>query len=136
MGVAFIKSKRDEVARALGRMYLITKEQFVQIVRQENDRPPEDRSVSVELQRTMTEGETMIGAGWYGRVLYLGEADGHPIFTFTGRWEDDAIVFNRPSKEYRDMIARGLRETYPGMGKEEVREYLERAGGELVIRER
>jgi len=129
MGVAFVKAKRDEVAQSLGRMYLITREQFIEVVRQENGRQPDDASLTVDLERTRAEGRTMIRGGWYGRVLYLGEEEGYQVFTFTGRWKDEDIVTSRPSKEYREIIAKGLRETYPGMGDAVIREYLERAGG-------
>ena len=48
--VAFIKSKRDESAKTLGRMYLISREQFVQVVRQENGLGIDDTSLSLDFE--------------------------------------------------------------------------------------
>ena len=75
-GVAFIKSQRDVNVQTLGRMYLITKEQFVQIVRQENGRSPDNHRISIDLGETIAQGESIIKGGWYSRVIYLGEEDG------------------------------------------------------------
>ena len=128
-GVAFVKSERDLNAQTLGRMYLITREQFVQIVRQENGRSPDNPRISIDFEETIAQGQSMIKGGWYSRVIYLSEEDGYPIFTFTGRWEDDAIPPNKPCEAYRKTIIRGLRETYLEMGDEERIDYLGNAGG-------
>ena len=128
-GVAFIKSHKDENAQTLGRIYLITKEQFTQIVRQENSRLPDNPRISIDFKETIEQGESMIDGGWYSRLIYLGEEDGCPIFTFTGYWDDDAIEENKPCEAYRKTIVRGLRETYPEMSEGEIMNYLRKAGG-------
>lgn len=51
-GVAFIKTNLDEKKQTLGRMYLITKEQFIDVVKQETNFKGElmidfDRAISV-----------------------------------------------------------------------------------------
>ena len=107
-GVAFVKSQRDINAQTLGRMYLITREQFVQIVRQENGRTPDYSPIAIDFKETIVRGQSVINGGRYSRVIYLGEEDGYPIFTFTGRWEDDAIPPNKPCEAYRETIIRGL----------------------------
>ena len=41
-GVAFIKSERNEAVESLGRMYLVKKDQFIEIVRQESGKEPDE----------------------------------------------------------------------------------------------
>ena len=55
-GVAFVKSQRNENFQTLGRMYLITREQFVQIVRQENGRSPDYSRIAVDFEETIAHG--------------------------------------------------------------------------------
>ena len=114
-GVAFIKSQKEDRIKTLGRRYLITKEQFIQVVRQENGRLPDNPRISIDFEETIAHGQSMINGGWYSRVIYLGEEDDYPILTFTGFWDDDAICPNKPCEAYRETIERGLRETYPEM---------------------
>lgn len=91
-GVAFIDSESKD--STLGRMYLITEDQYEQLRDQE-------------------------GRIWYDKEIKLGECDGLPIKTFTHgtRFEE-----NKPALRYLDIIQRGIRETYPelklvGMGE-------------------
>jgi len=81
-GVAFLDSNRPGVV--LGRMYLITTEQFRQIMEQECTLP-----------------------FWYNRELLLGSVDGYPVKTFTnsGRRPE-----NSPSPEYLSVLRRGMME--------------------------
>ena len=128
-GVAFIKSRRDEKALTHGRMYLITREQFTQVVRQENKKSPSYSGITIDFEKTIAQGQSMINEGWYRRVICLGKEDGYPIFTFTGYGEDGVIETNKPCEEYRKTIERGLKETYLGMTDEEIMDYLRKAGG-------
>jgi hypothetical protein len=113
-GVAFIKAKRNRnnKIRTLGRMYLVTAEQFTQIVRQENAKEPEDNSIRIDLEKTIKNGRSMINGNWYSRILHLGDDDGYPIFTFTGSWSDAKIEPRPPSEKYMNTIIKGIRETY------------------------
>ena len=126
-GVAFIKSQKEDRIKTLGRRYLITKEQFIQVVRQENGRLPDNPRISIDFEETIAHGQSMINGGWYSRVIYLGEEDDYPILTFTGFWDDDAICPNKPCEAYRETIAMGLRETYPKKSPEEIMDYSNRA---------
>ena len=128
-GVAFIKTKRDENVRTLGRMYLITKDQFTQVVRQENGSSPNSSYITINFKKTTYQGQSKINAGLYSRVIYLGEEEGDPKFTFTGDWDDDAIHLNKPCGAYLQTIKRGLKDTYAGMTDEEIMDYLRKAGG-------
>lgn len=101
-GVAFLKLENDERIETLGRVYLITSEQFEDVKKQE-------------------------GASnkWYGHVLELGEMGGIPVKTLTRVPENiGQYVINTPSLEYLDMLRRGLVETYTSMTVEEVGRYL------------
>ncbi len=128
-GVAFIRSGRDDDVRTLGRMYLITRDQFTQVVRQENGRASDYSQISIDFNRTISSGQSLINGGWYSRIIYLGTEDGYPIFTFTGGWDDDDIQPNEPGEAYRGTIIRGLKETYPEMSDEEISSYIRMAAG-------
>jgi hypothetical protein len=122
-GVAFIRAEKNESVKTLGRMYLITTEQFIQVVRQENAREPEDNTILIDLKKTIELGQSMINGGWYRRIIYLDDEDGYPIFTFTGGWEDPDIVSKAPGEKYLKTIMRGIKETY-GLTDDGVVEYL------------
>ncbi|MDP7265807.1 MAG: hypothetical protein QGH39_09665 [Candidatus Thermoplasmatota archaeon] len=124
-GVAFIRSTKDSDAKTLGRMYLITREQFTQVVRQENGRDPGHKSIQIDFESTVNNGESLIPIRcWYGRIIYLGDADNEPIFTFTAKREEDKI---EPGMKYLSMIKKGLKEAY-GISNEEIASYLRKAG--------
>lgn len=130
-GVAFIKPARASKGEfTLGRMYLITREQFTQVVRQENRLESENSRIKIDFEKTITNGQSLIGRGnefrWYGRVIYLGEDEGYPIFTFTAKWKEDEIVPNPPSEKYLSTIVEGVRETYPLMSNAEIESYVRR----------
>ncbi|WP_163538713.1 hypothetical protein [Gracilibacillus sp. YIM 98692] len=105
-GVAFIGLKKDEKSYTYSRKYLITVEQFMDVVKQENN----GAELNLDLQDVMKNGFKTFRDSWYGTILYLGEEDGHPIFTFTADWDLD-VPFNKPSKEYLSMIIHGLKST-------------------------
>lgn len=96
-GVAFLNPIRNEKAATLGRMYLITEEQFKEVHKQE-------------------------GLGWYDKVVDLGMEEGIPIKTFT---HSTLFPKNKPSDEYVNVIKKGLSETYPAMSDREITAYLE-----------
>ncbi|MDY2735636.1 gamma-glutamylcyclotransferase family protein [Intestinibacter sp.] len=94
-GVAFIDAKEDQIEKTLGKMYLITKEQFEEIKEREG--------------------------GWYQNQLDLGKYDGKDIVTFT---DFDIETINEPSERYLDVIKKGVLETYRDMTESEVLLYL------------
>jgi len=95
-GVAFLKPERNDNIKTLGRMYLITEEQFIEINKQE-------------------------GSGWYDLIINLGAFNGVPIKTFT-----HSRMFARrlPVKKYLKVIEEGIRETYPDLSEDEKENYL------------
>jgi hypothetical protein len=128
-GVAFIKSQKNADAKTLGRMYLITKEQFVQVVRQENRKPPADSTINIDFEKAISEGGFLIpGIAWYGRILSLGSEGDNPILTFTDIWRDEDIVPSAPGKKYLRVLIRGIKEAYD-LPDEDIVEYLKRVEG-------
>lgn len=122
-GVAFISPERSPSDVTLGRMYLITAEQFVGVVRQENGLEPEDASLEVPLDTIVEQGEVEIGDSWYGKVLCLGQEKGYPILTFTSPKSIHEVLPTTPGENYLRTIGRGLIEAY-GLTPEEVAEYF------------
>ncbi|MGY0694846.1 hypothetical protein ACW2QC_19030 [Virgibacillus sp. FSP13] len=122
-GVAFIGDIPVEKERTLARKYLITSEQFSEVVAQENNQP----GLQVDLQQVIRMGKQMVTDGWYGSIVYLGEEDGFPMFTFTANTPMDHTIVNKPSAAYLSMIARGLKEL--GLTEGEIVSYFLGKGG-------
>ncbi len=71
-GVAFIDSKTSNEI-TLGRKYLITVEQFEDIVKQENKISVYD-SIDCKLEEARANGYAFVlNDSWYGRILFLGQ---------------------------------------------------------------
>ena len=85
--------------QAIGRMYLVTREQFQDISRQEGR-----------------------GKNWYNNSVKLGEYEGREIITFTNKIRR---LYEKPSDKYIEVIRRGIRETYTDMSETEVMKYLQ-----------
>lgn len=96
-GVAFLKPERDENVQTLGRIYLITENQFKEIQCQE-------------------------GCGWYDLILDLGTFNSIPVKTFT---HSSKYPYVEPSAAYKNVMFLGLQETYPEMTEEGIQMYIE-----------
>ncbi|WP_019415773.1 hypothetical protein [Paenisporosarcina sp. TG20] len=107
-GVAFIGKSEKNNTKTFARMYLITEEQFLDVVSQEND----VADISIDLEEVISNKSLQVSDGWYGNILYIGEKDGHPIFSFTSNDDIEDAKFNPPSKAYLDTISLGLTETF------------------------
>ncbi len=117
-GVAFVDPDVPKGAKA--RLYLITMEQFADVVAQENWLEP--GSVSLP----DLHDELDLGADrTYGLVILVGKLDGHRIATFTQHRE---TVSARPSIAYLRHIAQGLSESH-GLSRAEIAAYLAAARG-------
>ena len=122
-GVAFLDWRRDDEACTLGRMYLITEDQFFDVVRQENGLGP-GAPVSIDKDALAREGSQVIFPDKpYGRLLYLGEEEGHPIYSFTCVAPAEEMGRAPLFGGYRDVIAAGLAQTYR-MDNEAIDAYL------------
>lgn len=117
-GAAFIRP--DENSLTLGKMYLITAEQFNELVKQEirfEGKLEIDLALAVKNGFLITKPES-----WYGKILYLGSEKGKPIFTFTNIDFLETEI-NAPNEHYLKKIILGLRETY-GLKDEQILNYL------------
>ncbi len=117
-GVAFIGLSKNEKFHTYSRKYLITEEQFMDVVKQENN----GVEIHIDLDKVMESGYKTLRDSWYGTILFLGEEDGYPIVTFTADWDLD-VPFHTPSKEYLSMIIHGLKSTL-SLENKEILDYL------------
>ncbi|WP_225228577.1 hypothetical protein [Bacillus sp. PS06] len=123
-GVAFIghETKIDDFT--FGRMYLITADQFKDVVRQEND----DNTLDINLTEVIDKKASTFRNSWYGHIIHLGEQDLYPIFTFTSFWDQGDVPYQGPSDEYLSTILRGIKNTYT-MTDEELINYIKNKKG-------
>lgn len=119
-GVGFIKPVFDDKSKTLGRMYLIKVDQFVQLLKQEMRFKGE---LAIDFKKVIEKGSVIIKEKvWYGRLVFLGMEEGHPIFSFTNEkfLRED---ISPPNEHYLKIIMEGLKETY-NMTDVEIQEYL------------
>ncbi|THE12217.1 hypothetical protein E1I69_11905 [Bacillus timonensis] len=122
-GVAFIDGTPNDEAVTYSKKYLITSDQFLDVLQQENS----GLQFDIDLQKVKESGSTVFRKkAWYGRILYLGDDSGYPIFTFTAPWNADEVPFNKPSMEYLETIITGLKEY---KSNEDIIRYLEQKPG-------
>lgn len=117
-GVAFIQPNEQKLT--LGKLYLITKAQFYELVKQEMRFEgifEPDLNLAIKNGYLITQPET-----WYGKILFLGFEEEIPIFTFTNV---DFLEFeiNTPNEHYLKKIIVGLKETHK-LEEEEIFNYL------------
>ena len=118
-GVAFVKDNLDHKEKTLGCMYLITEEQFKDVIKQEIG---QEENIEVDLKRIARKGEEVFKSeAWYGKILYLHKEDKIPVFTFTH--ENEIEKKESPSPCYLRTILAGIRETYPFMSQKELFDY-------------
>lgn len=88
---------------ALGRRYLITFEQFEDVLAQENGR---DHLPVAEIPRSGA--RTIVGPGRYDQVVGLAPVDGIPVVSFTSPEPPEAAEPSAPSAAYLGHIVRGI----------------------------
>lgn len=103
-GVAFLD--KDKPSVTLGKMYLITEEQFVDVYMQENCGPEWPRGVPEGDLEALQE-YCRCHSKWYHEVLEFGEFEGHPVKTFTN---GNRLAENPPSEPYLEVIRLGMEE--------------------------
>ncbi len=89
-GMAFLDYLK--IGKSYGKIYKIKMGQFRDILKQENDA--------------------------YNLILYLEDYEGLPIFTFTRKYKGNDL--NSPSKEYCDVIKKGILDTYSDLDNTEI----------------
>lgn len=123
-GVAFIGRSEVNNTKTFARMYLITEDQFLDVVSQENG----DAAISIDLEEVISNKSLKVSEGWYGNILYIGEKDGHPIFSFTSNDDIEDAKFIPPSHAYLNTISLGLTETFD-MAQADALNYLSSSKG-------
>ncbi len=119
-GVAFVDPELSD-AETLGRAYLITAQQFQDVLAQESRR---EVGTEVDLTEALTTGSAVLGEGFYDRVLLVGH-DEHPMLTFTTPGPVTTLDQNAPSEAYAGTIAAGLIDCH-GLSPHEAEAYIAR----------
>lgn len=123
-GVAFIRTSFEPQASTIGRIYLVTKGQLIDIARQETSTKTE---LTINFDRAIEDGSYIFKRpSWYGNLLYLGQQHGYPIFTLTN--ENDLQPLSKPSKYYIKTISNGIKEAH-NFDDKTILEYLRSKGG-------
>ena len=105
--------------QAAARAYLITTEQFVDVLAQETRRSP---GMSLDLAPSFRGDRYSTGVGGYSILVRVGEHQGVPLVTFT-RDRDTAPMLAAPSAAYLAAMATGLREAH-GWSEGQISRYL------------
>lgn len=113
----------DNDVSSIGRAWLITAEQFMDVVAQENDALAGDLDDLVLPVLAGSADDALIGSGAYNRMVRCGEQDGVPAWTFTTEVDFSEFKLNAPSDAYLDTLAAGLVET-AGFSLPEAHAYL------------
>jgi hypothetical protein len=122
-GVAFIGLNKDNETRTYSKKYLITIEQFLDVVKQENN----GANFEIDLNEVKRKGSKIFDRhSWYGNILYLGEEKGFPIYTFTAPWDINDVDWKKPSHAYLKTIIKGLKKDY---SVEEIYSYFQNKQG-------
>ncbi|MDF1602854.1 histone deacetylase [Nocardioides sp. YIM 152315] len=105
-GVAFHDPDAD--AETLARAYLVTADQFADVLEQEMGREP---GVDHDLDEVLFGGRHAVGPGHYETVHLAGELDGRPVLTFSTS-DVEPLGLRAPAPAYVATMARGLRHTH------------------------
>lgn len=119
-GLILIDPKADRKEHTIARRYLITLEQFSEIVAQENFR---DASAVLPLAQAIKHGHATIGNGDgnYEELVYCGTKEGYPVFTITST--PPRQPYNPPSSIYTRLLCLAMSRDNQIDAKEAV-EYL------------
>jgi succinyl-diaminopimelate desuccinylase len=123
-GCIFIDPKSDSVANTVSRAYLISTEQFAEIVAQENFHKG---TLDLPFAEAAHKGHATIPSceGEYNELVYCGEREGYPIFSITASHKDELAA---PSPAYISMLCKGLSES-KNIDQQEAIDYLLNAPG-------
>lgn len=119
-GVAFLDhDERTGDGTTYARGYLITGEQFEDLVAQESKR----EHAPVDWAALARHGRVTVGPGRYDGLVAVGEWDGRPMVTFTHPRPMAANDLAAPVAGYLAMLAEGLRDAH-SLSDAEVAAYL------------
>lgn len=119
-GVCFINPEKNENAETLGNMYLITRQQFMDVVQQENNT---NELIEIDFDKAQKQHSLVVRENsWYGNLLFLGKKNNYPIFTFTN--ENYLLSeINPPNQYYLKTIIKGLIDTHQ-LNQTELEDYF------------
>ncbi|MEU5883540.1 histone deacetylase [Spirillospora sp. NPDC047279] len=106
-GMAFYDSELP--GRAAARAYLLTRQQFCDVMSQEMRR---EVGEDPDLGEALATGRQRLGPGRYETVVRVGEEGGHPMLTFTSPDGAGRAELNAPTAPYLAMLGGGLREAH------------------------
>lgn len=112
---------------AAARGYLLTVEQFRDLMAQEMHREPGEVD-AFDPAEVVRRGVLRLGDGHYETLWHVDDLDGYPVLTFSSPWNPHTVPLNRPSARYLCMLAAGLREAHSLPQEEIVRYLAERPG--------
>jgi len=118
-GSGFIGLYPDKENYTLSRMYLITKEQFVDLVNQENS----TTDIKIDFEKAIENRITKVAETKYGNLLFIEFVDDMPVFSFSTLENIGDSNFVKPDIMYLKTILLGLKEIYT-LSNEEFTEYL------------
>ena len=122
-GVAFIGLNKDNGNPTYSKKYLIKVDQFLDVVKQENN----GVEFEIDLNEVKRKGSQVFQRdSWYGNILYMGEENGFPIYTFTAPWDINDVEWKKPSHPYLSTIIKGLKQDY---SDEEIFHYFNSKSG-------
>ena len=115
-GVCFIKEGNS---KTLFKLYLISSDQFKDILLQECSLNRMDKKIYLELDK---KDHLFDDRSWYGKILFLKEYKGYPIYTITapGDYSDELL---NPNRYYVYHLIKGLYEIHD-LTKEDIERYL------------
>ncbi|WP_026969809.1 hypothetical protein [Algoriphagus terrigena] len=123
-GVAFIRTLFGPQASTIGRVYLVTRGQLIDIARQETNTKNE---LTIDFDKAIEDGYYIFKQkSWYGNLVYLGQQNDYPIFTLTN--ENDLQPLTKPSRNYIKTISEGIKEAH-NFDDKTILEYLGSKGG-------
>ena len=108
---AFLEHDPSDRPGALGRRYLVTRQQFADVLAQESRRPFDSVSLP-DLGSLATGSRTTVGDGPYDALVALDPIDGVPVVSFTAPTPPEAREPAPPSEAYLRTIVTGLAEVH------------------------
>jgi hypothetical protein len=116
-GMAFYDA--GATGQVAARAYLITTEQFVDVLAQETRRPS---GLTLDLEPVFQGDSYTTGVGGYPLLVRVGERGALPLVTFTRPW-NTASLLAAPSAPYLAAMAIGLHEAH-GWSEVQINRYL------------
>ena len=113
---------KEHNLKTICRMYKITREQFSDVIAQENGGiAPEEFRMEELKKKGYVDLYPQLP---YGRLVYVEERDGLPVLTFTcpESWPEAGAERTKPSEPYLEVIRSGLCEC--GYGRDDATRYL------------